>query len=53
MFVIFGVPARVGVLVKSGLVRTGGGPSGCAKEVPIINIVLSSEPVPTNVYKGS
>jgi len=34
-FAIFGVPARVEVLAKSGLVRTGGGPSGCAKEVPI------------------
>jgi len=33
-FTIFGVPARVGVLAKSGLVWTGGGPSGCVKEVP-------------------
>ena len=35
MFVIFDVPACVEVLVKLGLVWTGGGPSGCAKEVPI------------------
>jgi len=32
-FAIFDVPARVGVLAKLGLVWTGGGPSGCAKEV--------------------
>ncbi len=36
MFVIFDVPACVEVLVKLGLVWTGGGPSGCAKEVPIL-----------------
>ena len=35
-FVIFDVSACMGVLVKLGLVWTGGGPSGCAKEVPNI-----------------
>jgi len=37
MFVIFDVSVCVGVLAKLGLVWTGGGPSGCAKEVPNLN----------------